>query len=94
MDMVFESPNLWGGQPAENRFVALAFKEAQDTNNSQLGLFPEILKSEYHPIRAVVEANNRTSSPSGRGTASGYALKPGLTETVRVDGVVYKVLGW
>lgn len=51
-------PWLWHGQPPLNRGIGLLFAiaGAKDQRNSDLRLFPEILRSELHSIRSTIEA--------------------------------------
>lgn len=60
-----------------------------------LALFPEILRSELHGVRSVIEAHSRSGRISGVGTANGLRLdSKGNTVTVRVDGRTYEIDRW
>ena len=61
---IIPSPSGWGG--AKNEFsdnVVLVINSAKDTRTPQLCLFPEIINSELHGIRSVIEAHSQSSSP-------------------------------
>lgn len=72
-------PHMWGGAGAGHHGNGVTFLLAgcMDTRESSAGLFPEILRSEYHGIRAAIEAYSRAATPSGReqGSACGVDLR-------------------
>lgn len=83
--------------------VILALEGCWDGSESiGLGLFPEILKSEFHGIRSVIEAHSRSGSPEGAeaGNANGilFSEKGSPPINLRVtsgDGVArYKIDRW
>jgi len=78
-------PNLWGEKPLEHQGTGaiLILEGAKDRRDPQLCLFPEILKSELHPVRSVVEAYNRSKSIEGKdeGTANGVMVGNGNRAT-------------
>lgn len=101
---VFLSPAHW---QAPERFthqqqrVYFALKGAVDKATSTgLCLFPEVLRSEFHPVRSVIEANNRTQQPTGRleATANGAAFDGSKSLVVRVrtagGKAIYKLDRW
>lgn len=59
--------------------VILHLASARDQRNRSAGLFPEILISELHPIRATMEAFSRANPAEGddEATANGYMLSGG-----------------
>jgi hypothetical protein len=92
---VFLSPAHWQ-QPEKfahhGRCVHFAIGGARDKRSSGLALFPEILKSEFHGIRSVIEAHSKCGEITGgdAGDANGLAFYKGSPVTVRVtsaDGV-------
>lgn len=102
---VFLPPHQWtnpGKIKNHAREAFFALEGARDGSSSVVGLclFPEILKSELHPIRSVIEAY------SGRGTIQGFGGNAnGIVVsdnngngkgalTVRVDGNVYNIDRW
>lgn len=108
-DAMFLAPHMWGGEnhPNHSKFVCFAFKGAVDgqmIREKNLCLFPEILKSEFHGIRAVIEANNRTKTPSGGTEAEVNGLCYGASKTalnpsagvlqVRIDGEDFRLVRW
>ncbi len=56
---------------------------AQDKNADGLGLFPQILKSELHGVRAVIEAHSNSGMKTGQADASACGINA-LGATVRV----------
>lgn len=56
-------PFMWSNQPTRNHTpgVLFALKAAYDREHkgSGLGLFPETLRSEFHPIRSTIEAYSK-----------------------------------
>lgn len=93
--LVSLSPPHWSLATAfaHHAVKALFFVEGQrdlDQKGSGLGLFPEFFRSEFHGIRAVVEAHSRSKSLSGfdESDACGVAFQSSgaPTVTVRVDG--------
>lgn len=54
-------PNMWYGEFAhQGQGVVFVLDGCKDTRNDSLGLFPEILRSEFHGVRSVIEAYSRT----------------------------------
>lgn len=102
---VFLGPHRWQ-EPAkfahqgDKAFFALA--GCRESDESDLCLFPEILKAEYRAIRSVIEAHSKSRHPIGReaGNANGLAFQRGNPSgvTVRVatpEGkAVYKIDRW
>lgn len=86
--------NVWGimptpgaSRPNHAASVILLLEGARDRAVSGLGLFPEILKSELHPVRSTVEAfsNNGTIYRDGNREAAGVTVGPkGLIHHLRV----------
>jgi hypothetical protein len=66
--------------------VCFAIEGCQETRNSELCLFPEILKTEFHGIRAVIEAHSKSGGITGKesGNANGLTFSSGSPVTVRV----------
>jgi hypothetical protein len=85
------APWMWDDQAAlahQGAFVAFFLKDARDSQAVGLGLFPEILKKEFHSIRKVIEAYCNETPLEGResGDACGILLSSGQQwyETFRV----------
>lgn len=81
-------PHQWrgAGRHAHHGKGAIFFLEGcVDTTTPGSGLFPEILREEYHPIRASIEAYSRKAVPEGReaSNACGVDLRP-WNQTFRV----------
>jgi hypothetical protein len=59
---VFLQPNEWGGSDIGGHGAYFVLNGARDTNASQAGLalFPEELRAEFRPVRAVMEARSKT----------------------------------
>lgn len=99
-------PSGWNGELAHQGDGAyLILRGARDLNSERagLGLFPEILKTEYRSIRAAMEAFSRSREIDGKDTASacGIALQKSnqmWNQTVRVTvkgaRVLYRLDRW
>jgi hypothetical protein len=73
-------PSMWnGGFEHQGRGVMFLVKGAKETRNTSIGLFPEILKGEFHGIRSVLEAYSQSRKLSGEDeqSASGLMYKDG-----------------
>ncbi len=75
-------PSMWGEKPLthQGESVTLILRGARDMRYKRgAGLFPELLRSEYHAIRHVLEAHVRVSPIAGRdeATACGLCLQKG-----------------
>lgn len=63
-------PHQWGGtdrHPQHGKGAIFLLAGCMDSRDSSSGLFPEILRSEYHGIRSAIEAYSRAATPSGKG---------------------------
>lgn len=97
-------PSSWGeGREHQGNGVYVVIDGARDSLKSGLALFPEILKSEYHGIRAAMEAYSRSREIEVTGVpACGLALQKSgggswdviLRVTSRGARVVYKIDRW
>lgn len=70
-------PSSWGAKREhQGDGVYFVLRGARDTLRGQagLGLFPEILRSEYHGMRAAIEAYSRSKTLSGAADASACGL--------------------
>lgn len=71
-------PSCWNGKaPNGTEGVVLVLKGARDLHyNGSGGFFPESLKSEYHAVRATMEAYAKAATVEGADTATacGYML--------------------
>ena len=68
-------PNMW--QPGFEHIGKGAFfilKDCKDANNKSLSLFPELLRSELHEVRATIEAYSKDHRLSGYDRASACGL--------------------
>lgn len=74
-------PSMWGGGNFSHQGDGVIFiiRDARETRQSGSAIFPEILKSEFHGIRSVIEAYSRAAEIEGiaEGTACGIALFKG-----------------
>jgi hypothetical protein len=90
---VVPSPVHWRRELAHHKRMGMfVLSGARDLNwrGSGLGLFPECLRSEFHGIRAVVEAHSKAKTLAGfeESDACGLAFQDGgPTVTIRVDGL-------
>ncbi len=82
---ICDLPCHWNGKQTpglpEGRVFLL--EGAQDKNADGLGLFPQILKSELHGVRAVIEAHSNSGAKTGRSDASACGIDI-IGTTVRV----------
>ncbi len=70
-------PSSWGGAPQQFHHgdgVMFVLEGAKDTRSRELALFPEILKSELHGVRAVIEAHSKSGSLQGQEEASACGI--------------------
>lgn len=104
---ITDRPSQWDAtrkQEHHGRAAHLILNGAKDSGRPGLGLFPEILRSELHAIRATLEAHSAGQTPEGREEASacgwvGVRNSSGWGFTLRVhraDGSVgiYKIDRW
>lgn len=96
-------PSMWNEEKKfshQGEGILFLLDGAKDTQykNSGIGLFPEILKSDFHGIRATIEAYSRNATLEGfeDATANGLMLQKGQNWNVslRVDGLEYKLDRW
>ena len=97
-------PSMWYGNISQNQGAGVVFllEGARETKQSGLALFPEILKSELHAVRSVIEAFSREGKIEGLDApmACGIGLTKGNTWTavlrVRAGKAVvqYKLDRW
>lgn len=83
---VTESPAHWAGQcPGEKDMKLLVLKGARDLHANHLCLFPEILRSDLHGVRSVIEKHSASRKPDGGEEASvcGLLLSDGNKIQVR-----------
>ncbi|MES2573221.1 MAG: hypothetical protein V4710_24575 [Verrucomicrobiota bacterium] len=85
-------PFQWGENPEafphQGRSVTFLIEGCRDSRNPSAGLFPEILKSELHPIRATIEAFSRAATLEGQQEASAAGLTFGKG---RADALTLRV---
>lgn len=94
-------PAHWHGDVAshyENRVTAILDGAYEQDSVHTLGLFPEILKSDLHPVRSTIEAFSKNGTLEGRAeaTACGLSGPAGLTLRVTTaNGIaIYKLDRW
>lgn len=78
---VVPSPNLWGERPLtqHGRHIFFLLKDCRDTTAGLgRGFFTETLRSEFHAIRATLEAFNRSATIAGADAAEACGL--GMTD--------------
>jgi len=103
---IMPSPTKWTGGTAEHLgdgayFIVPGARDIMP-GNVGVGLFPEILKAEFHGIRAAMEAYSQSQKISGgeSATACGVALQKGGTwsQVVRVTvagaRILYRLDRW
>jgi hypothetical protein len=69
-------PWHWGTRltPGMGPGAILILRGAVDLNDGGAGLFPELLRSELHPVRATIEAFSQTAKIGGREEASACGI--------------------
>ena len=68
---------MWSGEdkyPHQGKGVMFLIKGAKDTKNRGTSLFPEILRSELHGVRSVIEAHSQGDKFTGDDQASAAGL--------------------
>jgi hypothetical protein len=78
---VSKQPSTWFGDrfAFQGQGVFFILKGARDSRNTSMVLFPEILRSELHGVRATIEAFSRSRKlavPEGQPLASGLMFTP------------------
>lgn len=71
-------PSMWGAHPLshQGQSAMLILARARDTGYQQgAGLFPELLRSDLHAVRATIEAYWRTAVITGRDEAEACGLR-------------------
>jgi hypothetical protein len=99
-------PSMWGqadGFEHQGQAVIFLLEGARETRfDGGICLFPEMLKSEFHGIRRVIEAYSRTATLEGKegATACGIMLQKGgswehvFRVTARGQSVDYRLDRW
>jgi len=77
-------PSMWRAEAEhkhQGKGVIALLRGCRDTREAGIALFPEVLKSEYHAIRATIEAYSKDAKLEGRreATACGLDLRAGQT---------------
>jgi hypothetical protein len=93
----WQEPSRFAHQGRNVHFAIRGCRDARMKSGGGLCLFPEILKSEFHGIRSVIEAHSRTAGIIGpeSGSANGLAFQKGSPVTLRVrsgDGTATYVI--
>lgn len=73
-------PSAWSGTDKYAHLgmhVMFILEGAKDSRSSGAGIFPEILRSEFHPIRATIEAYSQSATIAGRNEASACGVMLG-----------------
>lgn len=98
VDAITLRPSLWfeSDLPHQGLGVFLILKEARETRNAGAALFPEMLRSELHGVRSVIEAYSKTATIAGMDQphAAGLSLEQGGSSValrVWVDGRMYPI---
>lgn len=80
------NPSLWGPIPSTHHGhnAIIVLEGAKDIECTHLCLFPEMIRSEFHGVRAVMEAHGRSRTPSGASEGTANGLSVGGTHKARV----------
>jgi hypothetical protein len=89
VNAIVDSPQNWNGgyAPHQGERVFFILNGAKDSGQPTACLFPEILKSDFHPIRHTIEAYSRRAGMEDYNQASACGLcltKSGFNVRVRV----------
>lgn len=96
-------PSMWQpGFDHHGKSIFLLLEGARDSHVNGLCLFPEILRSDLHGIRATIEAYSKSGKPSGQDTAtacgirlqSGIPMSITLLVTTDIGKQVYVIDRW
>lgn len=93
-------PHQWSGTFAQHGKGAIFYLAGcMDSRDSGNGLFPEILRNEYHPIRCAIEAYSRVAKTEGRdtGNACGIDIRAwgqSFRVTTATGRLSYKIDRW
>lgn len=71
VNAIMTRPGEWTTPDRSDAGMVFVLEGAVDRKGPGLALFPETLKSEYHGVRAAIEALNATRQPTGIGSANG-----------------------
>ena len=79
---ITQKPSEWnGGMQHQGTGIIFLMNGAKDQRTPSLCLFPEILKSEFHGVRSVIEAHNKSGRISGVNESSASGLLCDIKET-------------
>ncbi len=81
---IIKSPALWNGatNPTYQDRAAFVLEGARGIPTVSLCLFPEMLRTELHPVRSTIEGYSKTRHPSGAEVASANGLMIGGRDEV------------
>jgi len=84
-------PSMWNSDKFKHQGESVIFilHGAKDAFNQNLGLFPEILKSDFHSIRSTIESFSRHGSLDGFNKASACGIR--LQNGVPFVDMIFKV---
>lgn len=75
---VTENPSMWnGGFEHQGKGLIFLIKDARESRDPSLCLFPEILKAEYREIRSSIEAFSKAGKLEGKNEQSAAGLLTG-----------------
>lgn len=103
IDAICHNPSKWGGMDFSHHSdsVLLIVEGARETNMAGAALFPELMKSEFHGIRSVIESYSRKAEIQGlkEPHVAGLSLGKGSCDAllrVTVSGLKtqYKIDRW
>jgi hypothetical protein len=70
-------PHMWHDEGAfshQGKGAIALLEGARDTRQPSMCLFPELLRSELHGIRSVLEAHSRSGTPEGKDESTAYGI--------------------
>lgn len=94
-------PSEWHGNPSSYQGALLVLRNCRDTGSPGLGLFPALLKSDLHAVRATIEAFSKSRRLTGRQEATACGINIGkngdmaiLKVTSDTGQTLYRIDRW
>jgi len=96
------NPAWWDGpNSTHSESVVAVLEGARESREDQMALFPEILRSDLHPIRSTIEAFSKKGKKEGAafGTANGISINKNGCDlpfrvTTNLGQAIYKIDRW
>lgn len=82
VNLLAKGPSIWNGAYMGKPSVFVLIDGARETVNPGACLFPETIRSELHPVRAVIEAYSKRAQLEGMQEASAAGLMPSASDDI------------